>query len=180
MIAAVLFLRRGYRRYVAPAAIAGVVAIIPWELWARAHSLPNSFLRLSSLGDFARNIDRLGPVLSHMARNWPGPKPLPAILIIAAVVLVLAAGRYRRPVGLVLTSFVLQMAALIFIYIVAPESGDRFWRSNMARVMLTPGALVWIVAVLAVAFTMSQPATPKPVRSVAPAEPLAEATAHQA
>jgi hypothetical protein len=90
-----------------------------------------------------------------MALFWPGPKIL-GLLVVAVVAgyAFAVTQRHRRASVFLLLSFLFEMGGLVVIYLVSPQSGAMFWRNSMLRVLVTPGALVWILGVLSAGFVI--------------------------
>jgi hypothetical protein len=155
LAAAAITLPSARRRLVLFPAVAAVAAYMPWSVWARVQGLPNDFLSSKSLSSLPHNLDRFGPVVQHMARYWPGPKIVGLVVVIAALGYAFAMlPAVRRVLTFLLLCLLFSMLGLIFIYLVSPQSGQQFWFSSMLRVLVTPGALVWMIGVLSAGFAV--------------------------
>ena len=149
---------------------AGVAAALPWSVWTRAHGLENDFVNSSTLrpSTLADHADRLRPLLSAVGTYWTGPPLLScAVLAVVLGLAVHAVPAVRRPVAVLLVGGALSTAGLLLTYLLAEETGPAFFRSNLPRVLLLPGAVLWVagaVAVPALARAAGWPAR-RPIRA---------------
>jgi hypothetical protein len=142
---------------------AAVLAYLPWSLWARVHHVPNDFLGAGSFSALGKNFDRLHPVLSHMAKYWPGPA-LVSLVVVAVVVVFayLVAPERRRTLIMLLAAAGLQLLALLVTYLVSPQEGATFWHNSMPRVLITPGVLLWLLAIVAAGWALPEATNASP------------------
>jgi hypothetical protein len=152
LLAAVLVAPRNRRRLVVAPAVAGVLSLLPWSAWVRAHGIHSDIVRADTLGpgSLVHHLGRLGPLLAEISRLWLGPTgwSLAAITVATVGALVAVPGR-RRVVAQLALAFLLTMAVLVGTYLVAPFTGTAYWLSNLPRVLLLPAVLAWTLGAVA-------------------------------
>ena len=176
LVAALACCPRDRRRLLVAPFVAAVSAVVPWAAWTRAHGLHNDMINGTTLSPsvLVRNGHRFFPILRGFAKYWPGPASAVLVVVVAAVAahMCLRAPRVRALAFLGLANL-LALIALAFTYLVAPEEGDGFFRTNMARVLLLPSAATWTIGAVAAALVWQRTTHPRELAG----EPALEADA---
>lgn len=140
ILVAAALLGRHRRGLLAPATGA-LVAVLPWNVWARAHGLHSDFANSDNLTltVLRRNRARIGHVSGRVAHYWPGlpwwALGLTVVLLVLAVLSCRDAALLIVPVGAAIA-----LAGLVLVEVLATESGEAFYRYSLPRILFFPAA----------------------------------------